>query len=88
MPTVIRESMMMGVATIIVAAQPTLPILASSNGHCHPADSVFDTNIFLSHAICPSLCRYGLAVTNLKPFEGLFGLSTKITRHTVCELAV
>ena len=65
-PTVIRESMMMGMATNIVAAWPTLPILASNSSHCHPADSVFDTNIFLSHAIYPSLCRYSLAVTKFK----------------------
>ena len=48
----------MGMATNIVAAQPTLP----SVSHCHPADSVFDTNILLSHAICPNFCRYGLVL--------------------------
>ena len=36
------------------------PVLASNSSHCHPADSVFDTDILLSHAFCPSLCRYGL----------------------------
>ena len=70
-----------------------------------------NTNILLSHAICPSLCRYGLvtkkitnarvsiisslvqqchapglvAVTKFKTtkmnFQGLFGLSTKISPH-------
>ena len=35
----------MGVATNIVAARLT-PLLASNSSHCHPADSVFDTNIF------------------------------------------
>ena len=28
----------------------------------HPTDSIFDTNNLLSHAICPSLCRYGLVI--------------------------
>ena len=28
--------------------------------HHHPADNILDTNILLSHAICPSLYRYGL----------------------------
>ena len=61
MPTVIWlcESMMMGVATNIVAARPTLPIVSK----LHLADSIFDTNILLSHAVCPSLCNYGLIVT-------------------------
>ena len=36
------------------------PVLASNSSHCHPADGVFDTNILLSHAICPSVYRYGL----------------------------
>ena len=52
--------MMMGVATNIVAAQLTLPNISSNSSHYHPADSIFDTNILLSHAIRPSLCRYGL----------------------------
>ena len=60
MPTVIwlggEGSRMMGVATNIVVARPTLP------SNCHPEDSVFDTNILLSHAICPGLCRYGLVL--------------------------
>ena len=62
--------MMMGMATNIVAARPTLPVvLACNSSHCHPADrsSVFDTNniILLSHAICPSLCRYGLVTKKI-----------------------
>ena len=104
----------MGMATNIAAAQP---VLASNSSHCHSASSIFDTNILLSHAICPSLCRYGLvtkkiasemsalsitsslvqchapgliAVTKYKTtkinFEGLFGLSTEITRHMVSML--
>ena len=44
MPTVIYESMMMGVATNIVAVRPILSSIAS---HCHPADSIFDTDNFL-----------------------------------------
>ena len=38
------------------------PVLASNSSHCHPADSIFDTNILLSHTICPSLCRYCLVL--------------------------
>ena len=54
---------MMGVATNIVAARPTLSSVSKQQySHCHPADSVFDTNILLSHAICSSLCRYGLVI--------------------------
>ena len=30
-------------------------MFASDSSHCHPADSVLDTNILLSHAICLSL---------------------------------
>ena len=66
MPTVIwggggggGGGMMMGVATNIVVARPTL---CSNNSHCHPEDSIFDTNILLSHAIYPGLCRYGLVL--------------------------
>ena len=33
---------------------------ASDSSHCHPADSVLDTNILQSHAICPSI--YGLVL--------------------------
>ena len=62
---VLCESMMMGVATSIVAAPPTLSRLASSSSHCYPADSVLDTNILLSHAFCPSLCRYGLVTKKI-----------------------
>ena len=54
----------MGIATNIVAAQPTLSSV-SSNSHCHPADSVFDTNILYLVLFCPSLCRY--AAYNNKP---------------------
>ena len=47
---------MMGVAINIVAARPTLSSISKQySSHCHPADSIFDTNILLSHAICPSL---------------------------------
>ena len=53
--------MMMGVAKNIVAARH-FPVLASNSSHCHPADGVFDTNILLSQAICPSFCRYGLVL--------------------------
>ena len=42
----------MRMATNIVAAQP---VLASNSSHCHPVDSVCDTNVLLSHAICPNL---------------------------------
>ena len=42
------------------------PVLASNSSHYHPADSVFDTNILLSHAICPSLFRYGLVQRRLR----------------------
>ena len=35
---VLCESMMMGVATNIVAARPTLSSMASNSSHCHPAD--------------------------------------------------
>ena len=31
-------------------------MFTSDSSHCHPADSILDTNIILSHAICPSLC--------------------------------
>ena len=62
MPTVICESMMMGMATNIMAARP---VLASNSNRCHPADGVFDTNILLSHAICSSLCRYGLVTKKI-----------------------
>ena len=40
------ESMMMGVATNIVAARPILSSIASNTNHCHPADSIFDTDNF------------------------------------------
>ena len=53
---VMCKSMMMGVATNIVAAWPTLPSVSSNSSHCHPADSVFNTIIiFLSDVICRSL---------------------------------
>ena len=62
MPTMIWlcESMMMAVATNIIdsTANTSHGVLISNSNHCHPADSVFDTNILLSHAVCPSLCRY------------------------------
>ena len=104
---------MMGVAiTSWQRGQLTFSSISKQCSHCHPVDSVFDTNMLLSHAIYPSLCRYGLvtkkiasacidyiiacavvprpglfAITKFKTtkinFEGLFGLSTKITRHTV-----
>ena len=35
--------------------------LASNCSHCHPADSVYDTDILLSHTIFPSLCKYGFS---------------------------
>ena len=41
------------------------PVLASNSSHCHPVDSAFDTNILLSHVICPSLCRYGLVTKKI-----------------------
>ena len=89
-------------------------VLASNSSHYHSADSAFDTNILLSHAVYPRLCRYGLvakkivseivsatsshvqqchtpglvAVTKFESmkidFEGLFGLSTKISPHENC----
>ena len=54
----------MGVATNIVAAQPTLSSIVSNSSHCHPDNSIFDTNI-LHHAICPSLCRYDLVTKKI-----------------------
>ena len=42
--TVICEFMMMGVATNIVAARPTLSSIGS---YCYLADGLFDTNILL-----------------------------------------
>ena len=51
---VLCECTMMGMATNM-AVQPTLPSVSKNSSHCHPADSVFDTNILLSRAICPSL---------------------------------
>ena len=62
---VLCESMMMGVATNIVAVWLTLSSMASNSSHCHPADSVFDTNILLSHAICVSVCIYGLVTKKI-----------------------
>ena len=56
---------MMGVATNIVAVRLTFPLLASDSSHCHPADSVFNTNILLFHAIYPSLCWYGLVTKKI-----------------------
>ena len=54
MPMVICKlmSMMMDVATNIVGAPPTLSSISNQRIvaiNCHPADSVFDTNILLSH---------------------------------------
>ena len=34
-------------------------MLASTSSRCHPAIGVLTTNILLSHAICPSVCRSG-----------------------------
>ena len=68
MPMVICESMMMSVATNIIATRPTLPSISKQgfcSSHYHPADSIFNTNILLSHAICPSLCRYGLVTKKI-----------------------
>ena len=64
---VLCESMMMGVATNIVAARPILSSIASNSNHYHPADSIFDTDNFfyLDHAIRPSLCRYGLVIKKI-----------------------
>ena len=42
-----------------------LPVLVSNSSHFHPGDSVFDTNIHLWHAICPSLYRYGLVTKKI-----------------------
>ena len=50
---------MMGVAINIVHGSEAIinsPSVASDSSHCHPPDSVLDTNILLFHAICPSLC--------------------------------
>ena len=45
------------------------PVLASNSSHHHQADSVFDTNILLSHAFCPSLSKlrymYGLVTKKI-----------------------
>ena len=59
---VLWESMMMGVATNIVAARPTLTSIASNSSHCHPADR---WSTLLSHVICPGLCRYGLVTKKI-----------------------
>ena len=40
-------------------------MLTSNSSHCHPADGIFDNNILLSHAICPSFCRYGLVTKKI-----------------------
>ena len=77
---VLCESMMMGMATNIVAAWPTLSTIASNSSHCHPADSVFDTNILLSHAICPSLCRYGL-VTKLRRSRARVSITSSLVQQ-------
>ena len=34
-----------------------LTVLASNSSHCYLANGVLNTNILLSHATCPSLCR-------------------------------
>ena len=44
-------------------------VLASNSNHYHPANGVFNTNILLSHAVCPSLCRYGLVTVKLNKEE-------------------
>ena len=59
------------------------PVLAIKSSHCHPADSVFDTNILLSHAICPSLCMYiWLTCSNKEDRERLYRL-----HHRLCSTA-
>ena len=66
MPMVMYESMMMVMAINIVVVQPTLPSVSKQQyPRCHPADIVLDNNILLSHAICPSLCRYGLVTRKI-----------------------
>ena len=50
---------MMGVATNIVGAQPTLSSIASNSTHCHPADRSSTLYFLLSYAIRLSLYRYG-----------------------------
>ena len=62
---VLCESMMMGMATNVVAVRPTLSSIASNSSYCYSVDSVFDTNILLSHAVYPSLCRYGLVTKKI-----------------------
>ena len=51
----------MGMAKDIVAARPAVHsvIIASNSSHCHLANGILNTNILLSHAVCPSLCRCG-----------------------------
>ena len=34
-------------------------VLASNSSHYHPVDGILNTNILLSRALCPSLCRCG-----------------------------
>ena len=55
------ESMMMGMATNIVAMWPILSSIASNSNHCHPADSIFDTD----NSSISSLCRYGLVTKKI-----------------------
>ena len=58
-------------------------MLASNSSHCHPADSIFDTNILLSHAICPSLCRYSLETKKIaSKIEHVYRL-----HHRLCSSA-
>ena len=60
------KSMMMGAATNIVAAPIIMdlqrgqyfPVLASNSIHCHPADSVFDTNNNNYYSISCYLSKY------------------------------
>ena len=75
-----------GVATNIVAAQcgQRFPFLASNSSHCHPADGVFDTNILLSNAICPSLCRCGLDYnSNKEDRERVYRLDHRLCSSTM-----
>ena len=51
--------------------------------HCHPADGIFDTNILLSHAICPSFCRYGLVTKKIARDRARVSITSSLVQcHT------
>ena len=62
MPTVICESMVMGVTINIHCGSAANTSQYISKQHFYSADSIFDTKILLSHAVCP---RYGLVTKKI-----------------------